>query len=196
MRWNLTKPVLVAGFFCLEFSRIPAQIELQDLSDPVPEKKAGLNELPDIDKDSEAEMKNLINQINRSSHVSMHSEEAGSDPPQLEYLKRQQITYQEAPDHVIVELEFLNGERIWGEVSSRSFRVEASSAVFPVLLHQLTEISRVDGEASSFVFHFVSGDQLQGKPRIDHIALQLPQGGTQIIPLDAARRIQVSREKP
>ena len=185
----------------LAFAPAAAQIALPDYMNPGAE-EGGVEEERDLPRHGSAEPggeegeeekspERLRRQLN-SSRLNLTPAPDGEAPESVDRLALERL-YLGGPERVRLVLETRERERLGGEVVNQTMLIETPIGSFPVRLHDLSRVERL--EEGGYRFDFRDGDRLEGKPRLDALTLLNLDGSRRVIGFEDLQALSVAIPK-
>lgn len=156
---------------------ITAQIQLPDQTEIAPADDAGAQPADAVD---ENEVQRMIQQMQNNQGRELQETRPTAPVPGQKYLEAAEKRYASAVESVRVFGLLLTGETFQGVLKNRSFVVENEMGRFPLRLGELRQWCRTEGQ-EVFIFELQDGDRVDGRPRLDGLVLEMPEGGTRVL---------------
>lgn len=115
--------------------------------------------------------------------------EPGPEKDDTGRIRKLETLYLGGPKVLRLVLQTGAGERLSGEVDNQTFGVRTSFGDFPVRLHDVARVGKL--EDGRFRFEFKSGDLLEGRPLSAALSLLRMDGGRRVVGWDRVSDLRV-----
>jgi hypothetical protein len=180
MTLSTQKHILILAVIGIRLG-VGAQISLPEDFVPPEEMEAAERDAapPAGEVEMDEGMKRLMNQMSGTALRQSLQEPPGEDWDRIRDRMKQR--FQTGPDTLRVRLWLADGSRISGDIQNSSFFVRNSAGVFPLRMHEIQEMTPVEGSEGHFKLELQGEDLLRGDPSLTVLSLKLADGGGRIV---------------